>query len=228
MSTNVLVTFCLTLTLGITIFYGQLREHFSPVHHLRAEVAHLNQRIREERFQNLLTSYQFADFKTEVATLLPGAIKEKGEGEKSFSQRMLASVVQSHSSDQAGFQRAQIEFEDGSRLFREKKYEEATRVFEDLIQHHPYSTDLPKAMFLIVESSFQTHQYDQLIQYANKMLDVYPDNELTGYALLRLGRIFEFQDRHQEAMDIYKTVIKTFPSRELASLADNALRAEQL
>src|SRR6185312_11489920 len=123
MSTNVLVTYTLTLTLALTVFYGRLREHFSPVHSLQAKIERLNGHIREERFLRLLASYQFADFKTEVATILPQAIHKKGAGEKSFQMRMLASVVEHHSNDVIGFEAAHMMFQKGSDFFDQKKYD---------------------------------------------------------------------------------------------------------
>jgi TolA-binding protein len=228
MNTNILVVFILTLTLGMSYLYTSLREFYSPTKDLRHQVAALDEKVKTERFKHLVDSYEFAEFRNYVATILPEAIKEKGDGEKSFQLRSLASVVQNQSNENLAVEQAQMAFDTAKKYFREQKFEDSNRLFALMIKSHPYSAHVPEAMFLMVEGYFQLHQYDQALTAANKMIEVYPDNELTGYAMVRLGKIYEYQDRHEEAMDIYKTVIKSFPQRSLASVAENALRSEQL
>lgn len=212
----------------MTLFYAELREHFNPLDAFKEKVSHLEKRVKEERFNHLLTSYEFQDFRAYVGTILPSAIKQKGEGERSYPLRTLASVVQKHTNENLALSKAKSVFEEGKGLFRQKKYDAAIASFLILIKKHPYSAFVPEAMFLLVESNFVVRRYDQCIEYANKMLDIYPESELTGYALLRLGKIFEFQERYEDAGEIYKTVIRSFPNRDLASLASGQLRAVEL
>ncbi len=228
MSSNVLVTFTLTMTLALTLFYSRLRQHFSPIHELHDQIEALQYRVRQQKFKTLLLSYEFADFKTEVATLLPSAIKKEGFGEKSYPQRMLASVVQDQSNDVLGFQTAQSLFNQASRQFNDKNYRAAISIFRSLINNHPYSYDVPKAMFLIVEGSFRLGKYSQAIAYANQMIDLFPANELTGYAMIRMAQIYQIKNRYKGAADIYRTVMKSFSNRELAQLAANGLRQEAM
>ncbi len=226
------VVYILAITYGMTLFYAKLREHFNPLDAFKEKVVHLEERVKEERVKHLITSYEFQEFRGYVATILPEAIKEKDgpvkDSEKSYPLRSLASVVQSQTNENLALARAKIVFEEAKSLFRQKKYEEATTSFEILLKKHPYSAHIPEAMFLLVESNYMLRRYDQCVDFANKMLDVYPESELTGYALIRLGKVYEFQDRHEDAIDIYKTVIKAFPNRELASIAGAQLRAVQL
>ncbi len=230
MNTNVFVVFTLSLTLAFSYFYTELREFYSPTKGLRAEVHALEHKVQEEKFKQLVLSYEFFDFRDYVATLLPKAIREKGgeETEKSYPLRSLASVVQKQTNEKLSVEKAKMIFESAKKLFRDQKFEDASKSLTALIKNHPYSAYLPEAMFLLVESHFQLRQYDRCIPWVNQMIEIYPENELTGYAMVRLGKIFEHQDRHEEAMDIYKTIIKSFPQRDLAGVADNALRAEQL
>ncbi len=228
MNTNVFVVYILSLSCTLTYFYAELREYFTPIKHYQEKVSRLEDKVKEERFKHLLTSYEFQDFRAHVGTLLPSAIKEKGEGEKSYPLRTLASVVQKHSSEKLMVARAKAVFETGKTLFRDKKYELAAAKFQELVKEHPYSAYVPESLFLLVEANFILRNYDVCIQAVNKMLDVFPESELTGYAMLRLGKIYELQDRHDEAIDIYKTVLISFPDRGLASLANSSLRAVEL
>lgn len=222
------VVYILAITYGMTLFYAELREYYNPLDAFKEKVAHLEKRVKEERFSHLITSYEFQDFRAHVGTLLPEAIKKKGEGELSYPLRTLASVVQKHTNESLMITRAKAVFEEGKKLFRQKKYDEAIVSFSILIKKHPYSAHIPEAMFLLIESNFIMRRYDQCVDYANKMLDIYPESELTGYALLRLGKVYEIQERYEDAIEIYKTVIKSFPSRNLASVAASQLRAVEL
>lgn len=228
MNTNVFVVYILTLACGATYFYARVKEHFNPLVSYQKKVEHLEKKVKDERFQHLLTSYEFHDFRAYVGTILPSAIEEKGPGEKSYPLRTLASVVQKQNNEKVALSRAKNIFEEGKTLFRGKQYESAINSFRVLLKNHPYSPHVPEALFLLVESYFVQRQYDSCITYANQMLDIYPENELTAYALMRLGKIYEFQDRHDDAIEIYKTVLKVFPQRGIASLASGALRAVEL
>ncbi len=232
MSTNMFVVYILAITYGMTLFYTKAREHFTPVDAYKEKIVHLEHKVKEERVKHMLTSYEFQDFRSHVGSILPEAIKKRDvdfkNSEKSFPLRTLASVTQRQPSNPLAFTRAKNIFEEGKRLFRDKKYEEAATSFTLLVKKHPYSAYIPEAMFLSIESNFILRRYDQCIEHANRMLDLYPDSELTGYALLRLGKIYEQQERHEEAIEIYKTVVKSFPFRDLASLATQQLRAIEL
>lgn len=228
MNTNIFVIFCLSVTLGFTYFYAQVREHFSPKDHYAAKIKKLEDVVERERLKHLLTSYEFADFRAHVGTLLPEAIKNKGPGEKSYPLRSLASVVQKSENANLNISRALNLYEESKKLFREKKYSLATQSLKLLIQKHPYSAYIPEAMFLVVESEFVLRNYDECVAYTNRMLDLFPEFELTGYALVRLGKVYEMQERHQEAIEVYQTVLKSFPQRDVANVAQGSLKAIQL
>ncbi len=228
MNTNMFVAYILFLTCALTHFYAEVREYFNPLDQYKEKVTHLEERVQKERFKHLLTSYEFQDFRTHVATLLPEAIQKSGPGEKSYPLRTLASVVQKRVNEGLAITRANEIFESGKKLFREKKYDEAAERFQTVLEKHPYSAHIAEALFLSTESYFVLRKFDECVRLANKMLDVFPDNELTGYALLRLGKVYEFQERHEDAIEIYKTVMKVFPDRNLASLATAQLRAVEL
>ena len=228
MNTNIFVAFCLMIACAMTYFYSELREHFSPADLYKEQIATLEKKVTTERLKHLITSYESADFRSYVATLLPEAIKQKDSQEKSYQLRGLASVVQKQNNENLTISRAQAVFDEGKKYFRENKYEEASRSFRFLVKNHPYSAHIPEALFLLVESTYVLREYSDTIAYTNQMLDVYPENELTGYALLRLGKIYELQYRLEEAMDVYKTILKSFPNKEVALLAKSNLREVQL
>jgi TolA-binding protein len=60
------------------------------------------------------------------------------------------------------------------------------------------------------------------------MVELFPQSELTGFALIRLGSIYQIQNRNEEAVDIYKTVMRSYPQRDVASQARASLRDLEL
>ena len=228
MNTNIFVVYILSMTCALSFFYAELREYYTPIEQYKEKATRLEGKVQEERVKHLLTSYEFQEFRAYVGTVLPKAIQEVGPGEKSYPLRTLASVVQKQSSETLAVARANAIFENGKNLFRNKKYESAVEKFNKVIADHPYSAYVPEALFLLVESQFVLRNYDQCIHAINKMIDLYPESELTGYAMLRLGKVYELQDRHDEAIDIYKTVLISFPDRGIASVANSNLRAVEL
>jgi TolA-binding protein len=212
----------------VSYFYAELREYFNPLDAYKERVAKLEESVKAEKFKHLLTSYEFHDFRAHVGTILPNAIKEKGPGEKAYPLRSLASVVQRRTNEVLVVARAKNIFEQGKTYFRQKNYELAAQQFQLVVKDHPYSAHVAEALFLLVESYYLTRQFENCVMAANKMIDVYPEFELTGYAMLRLGKVYEYQERHEEAIEIYKTVMKAFPSRDIASQANNSLRSVEL
>jgi TolA-binding protein len=60
------------------------------------------------------------------------------------------------------------------------------------------------------------------------MISLYPENDLTGFALIRLGKIYENQERLEDAIDVYKAVLKSYPKVTLQKQAQACLKAVQL
>lgn len=224
MKSSVYVAYCSMISFLLISFYGEVKEHLaSPEPYLR-QIDVLRADIKKEELKHFVTAFEFEDFRQYVGTLLPGVIKEKGPGEKSYPYRSLASVTQKSSSETLNIQKAKDVFENGRSEFRSNRYAQAIESFDKLITQHPYSAYLTEAMFLKLESHFQLRQFDGSIAIMEKMVDLFPSSELTGYAILRVGKIYELQDRYDEAVALYQTVLKSFPDRGLAAAAAKHLQ----
>lgn len=223
MKSNVYVVFCLSATLGLTSLYGEVKEYLSRPDEYIYQIERLTKANEAERLRHLVTLYEFEDFRQEVGTVLPDVIREKGPGEKSYPARNIASITQKGESDKLMFMKAATVFESGRALFRAGRYPEAAKKFAELIRDHAYSINVLEAMFLKLESHFQLRQYDEVVAMMEKMVDTFPESELTGYAMLRVGKIYEQQDRFDDAHRIYKTVLASFPDRGLAAEARSLL-----
>jgi TolA-binding protein len=70
--------------------------------------------------------------------------------------------------------------------------------------------------------------FEACIEVIDGMMDLYPDSDLTGFAILRLGKIYENQDRIEDAIEMYKAVLKNYTDKSLVQQAQANLKAVAL
>ena len=97
-----------------------------------------------------------------------------------------------------------------------------------MIDRYPESLHVAEAHFLLAEGQYRLKEYDSSVATIEKMVDLFPENELTGFALLRLGSVFEKQDRLEDASDIYQAVLGNFKQTDLVHQAQASLKAVKL
>ncbi len=225
MKTSGFLVFMLILLSGFIGLNGYVRSAFTPVDSLNKQIASLKEQAREAKFKQLLAQDSLRDFQAQVATVLPSAIEGKSI-EEAYPLRQLASVVSK--GDALNIERASSAFEKAKRQFRDKHFEDSEALLGDLIERHPESTHVIEAHFLLAESQYQMGENEKAVGTIETMISLFPESELTGFSLLRLGKIFEKQDRLEDAADIYKAVLKNFPQAEIARQAETSLKSVAL
>ena len=227
MKNTVFLTFSMMIVTLLILAHALFRETLSPVNRLEVKVEQLEKQKRESDFHAQLAQSRLADYQQDVATLLPSVLNSKtADDAKSYPLRQMASVVTEP--DGFAMERASGLMEKGKELFRDHDYEKSSRIFNQVINKYPDSAHLPEAFFLRAESQYMTKDFEAAIVSIEKMVDVFPDNELTGYALLRLGNIFEAQDRLEDASDIYRALIANFRQAEIQKQASLSLKSVAL
>ena len=219
------LVFILVLFSGFLSLNGYFHEQFTPTGSLDKQITQLKEKNRDAEFKQQLAQDRLADFQSQVAMILPGAIKGKST-EEGYPLRQLASVVSK--GDQLNIERASSAFEKAKSEFREKNFEDTTALLEDLIERHPESTHVIEAHFLLAESQYQMGENEKSVETIETMISLFPESELTGFSLLRLGKIFEKQDRLEDAADIYRSVLQNFKQPEINSQAQASLKAVAL
>lgn len=204
--------------------YHVVKNHYNGSGSYEKKMQVLEKEIEHQEFVRTLILGQFSVFRQQVASIVPDMIKEKD----SLVLRNLASVVQKPDRSKLSLGEMKAHFDDANELFKKAKYFEASRKFQTYLQEYPFSADLPRAYFLLAESQFQLRYFNDCIETIQSMVELYPDNELTGYALLRMGSILEFQDRPEEALEVYKTVLTAFGESNLAVEAKRAIASVNL
>lgn len=166
--------------------------------------------LAQSEKNNLLLSYQMKDFEQSVALALPAA------KDQNYAQSQLASILRVPAShppmDLSG-----AKFESGKIEFKNKKYLEAIKDFQEIIDHYPASEHKAEAFFMISESLFLSKNYSECLNTINKMLELFPAHDLTGFALLRLAAINEMNGRSEVAKEVYKTIKTNFNHSYLLS-----------
>lgn len=222
------LSFILLLTLGWTTVYTSTRETFSGVSESQMALNRVKGALARERAERDIERDHFLEFRQSVATLMPTAVRKLGEGEDGYPIRNLAAVVSRGKSEELRKTLARSLFETGKAHFRDKRYAEANRAFRQVADRFGYTNYAPESLFLLSESYFLQENFEGCVATIRRMVEIFPQHELTGFAMVRLGRVFEVQKRSEEAVDIYKTVLRTFPQRDVASQARASLRGIEL
>ncbi len=203
------IVFCLVLTLGLLQSYSAFRDYFSDSHDLQKELAVY--KLENER-QNLRVSIlekQMLDFKIEVAKTLPV---------ENFESKRISQVVRLPASER-NIDLSSVQMQKGREQFNQKNYLAAIVQFKKLIQEFPTSPNVVEAQFLLAESYFLAQQYPQALDEIDKMMTQFPEDDLTGFIMIRMGQISLMRGRSDEALEIFKVIQWQFK--------DNSLLQEQ-
>lgn len=222
MGLNALCVISLMIAVGMSSLYFSVKNHYSGIDLYKQKIVQLEKEVEKKDFKNSLLTSDFLSFRQQVAMMIPGEIQNQ-KSPMEYSLRNLASVIGSSETNvsyiaemRALLQRAKADFKTG-------KYFDSNKAFAEFIQKFPYSSDLVEAHYLLAEGQFQLRYFNDCVQTIENMVDLFPENELTGYALLRLGRVYEIQGRPEEAVEMYKTILSLFPNASLGREARKAM-----
>ncbi|MBT4762102.1 MAG: hypothetical protein HOO06_10425 [Bdellovibrionaceae bacterium] len=228
MKSQVFIVFCLTIAVGTFQAFKVFETHFSGLNELKREKSILQAHIEHKELQYELASYKLLEMQNDVALAMNLIPKKDIKSDQKYPLRRLASVTQTSLSPGYLMQLAKRHFLKGKKLFRAKRYDEANIEFTKVIKEYSYSVHVTESYFLLIEGLYQSHRYEELIGHVDKMVSLYPESELTGYSMLRLGKIFEYQDRQEEASGLYKTIMQSFKEHDVVRQARISLRAIQI
>ena len=228
MKNIIFIPFCLMLVLTYVSIYHITNYKLSDLDYYKQKYkleSHINQ---SQKLQIELSEYKLYEFQQQVAEVLPPFIKRSKNVEESYPLRNLASIVQKPNWNKISSYKSKSIFNKAKKYFQSGQYNLAIRFFKVLINEYSYSVYSLEAYFLMSESYFQLRNLEESITAIDTMVTLFPGSELTGFAMLRLGKIFEIQNRSEEASGIYKTVLQSFSERDLVNQAKTALRSMAL
>ncbi len=226
MKSSNLAVFSLFLLMGFFNLYVFIQTQSNSVPELKVQNEKLRWQLKNQELKTMLAHFELEDYRQNLALLLPSEIRDNPRA--NYQLRNLASVVKQPLANSLEIERASSLLVKAKKSFGEKEYFESNKLLQNLIDDYPNSMHSVEAYFLLIEGQYQIQDFDNCISSIDDMLTLYPANELTGYAMLRLAKIFESQDRIEDAIEIYKALMKDFKSPKLLEQARLNLKGVEL
>ena len=109
--------------------------------------------------------------------------------------------------------------------FKDKRFEEAIKLYQEYLTFWPEAKDAPKAQFQNAESLFQLNRFKEAIPSFRKTADLYPTSDYASLAILRIGDSYYRIGDNKNAIKAYEEVIKKTPETKEAEEANSSLSA---
>lgn len=224
--TLVFTSFCLALTALIVFGFSQLSGVLNKDYDQILEVKLLKKEVESKKLEVALLQNQIEDLKNSfvASTAAPRTLTADANA---FTKLRLESVQQAIRTP-ASIQPLDLSmqlFARGKDSFLSKNFAESSEIFESLVQRYPLSTLQVEAYFFLAESYFLKRDFRSALRTIDHMMTNYPENDLTGYIMLRMGQISEAQQKADEALQIYKTVQLNFKDLRLLQQAKSLAEA---
>ena len=196
--------------------------YFNSGWELKREAKILQEKLEDSEFRASLLQHQMKDLEQTVASEIS---KEKLNRSETFRDLGL-NLRAPASIEQLDF--SAVILERGKKYFSSGKYEVAGKEFEKLKNQFPASAFQIQARFFLAESLYLQRDFKKCTEVIDEMVLQYPDHELTGFILLRLGQISEHNNQIEEAQEIYRTVATHFSQKPLKDQALTLLKSLEI
>lgn len=199
--------------------YFAFQNYFSPQKDQLKQISQLKGELERQHLKVAELESQVVDFQQEVAAQLP-ALENLPGNPKNFQIRNLASVTQK---PLEAFEMSGPLSEKARAEFRKQDFVASSKTFKAITEKFPTSPQVVEAYFFWAESLFLSNKPQECLDVIEQMLVQYPQHELTGFILLRMGQIFQSRNRGDEAKEVYRSVAKSFSAN-----AELKKQAEQM
>jgi TolA-binding protein len=221
MRPQVFIFIIVTVLVGILQLYSAARDYFDDSEILGKQITKYQRALEEERLRAALVQHQADSLRQRVATLLPDRMQD---WKSNYEVRNIASIVRDSAKYDLQIDMASSLLRKGKELFQEKKYDEANKLFLKLTTRFPLSKHVVEAHFLLSEGHYLMGDYDLALDSISVLMTQYPESDLAGFSLVRLGNIFEYQERFEDAAETYRTILKTYKDPLLRKQAKTLLQ----
>lgn len=215
---------CLVMTFAGLLFLSEIRGKLNGLREYKARSQFWKDKVAREQLKKLIVKGQFADFKQDVALLIPDRIEKSKVEEEKKKLRSLASVIPHEGTHEItlGYSASEL-LAEGKDLVKKREFKKAITSLKRVIDKFPDSLHVIEAHYLIVESYAQQEKNFNVIEWVDKMVELFPENRLTGYALLKVGNLYEVEGRPEDAVRIYKTIVAVYNDQKLKDKAQVAV-----
>lgn len=182
--------------------YYQFSVYFDDSKEKDKDILTLKNKIEREQLNTAIIKNQFLDFQMTLSQKFPKMISTP---ELNHWKQTIRAPAQD-----SGFELSSEIMAKGKQLFLEKQYSQASVEFSKLIEQFPVSSSIVEAHFLQAESYYLEGKYDSALDVIDQMMSRFPENELTGYIMLRFAQILKATKHEIEAAEVYHTIIIHF------------------
>ena len=88
---------------------------------------------------------------------------------------------------------------------------------------------IPEVLFFQAESLFLLSDYVESLKVMDQLMMQFPQNELTGFIMLRMAQIMQARNQNEKAAEVYSLIMDRFKSsRDLKQQAEKLLASLEL
>jgi TolA-binding protein len=108
--------------------------------------------------------------------------------------------------------------------FNENDFKSVVKEAERLVAKYPTSPYVVESHFFMAEAYFKMQKFEKVADVVEIMGEHYPDHILTGFILLRLGQIYEMNNKVDEAQEVYRVIQKEFKQAEIQNQVSRLIK----
>ncbi len=210
MPSSVYASLLMTIFACFALWRGQ--QEFSYDKELQAKISLISKKLMQEKLKSELVLARLYNFKQEVALTM--------SDQKDFSNneglRDLASIIPHRVQDTKDITLASKSlFQAGKDAFVKGEYDNAIAKFLGTISQYPDSAAQLEASYYLVRSFYITGNKQEALSWSEKMLRLFPDSLWTAKAMIVTAHIYTDQNRKNDALDVYQTVLNSFKEHEI-------------
>lgn len=138
---------------------------------------------------------------------------------------VVPTACSSNKKDQAQVEKPVEELYNGAQAaLKDKRYAEATKLFEEVERQHPYSQWATKSQLMAAYSAYEGDNYDDAILALDRFIELHPGSEDIDYAYYlkalayyeQISDVRRDQAITQQSMDAFNTLVQRFPDSKYA------------
>lgn len=213
--------YCSLLLTGLIWTYSVFNQYFNQKPEIVYELSATKEALEKEKFEKSIITYRLKDFEKSVAEVLPS------ENGKTIQKKLAVNSWMSSLREPASLPKmdmSSVIYENVKSNFKMKKYDLSVDGAKKIIENYPTSPFVVEAYFFMAESYFNKNEIKKCTEVIDLMVAQFPDHDLTGFILLRLGQISEGNSQPDEAREIYSIVEKQFQNPVVKNQAQLLLR----
>jgi tol-pal system protein YbgF len=116
-------------------------------------------------------------------------------------------------------------YRDAYALYKNKSYDQAANLFEDLLKQYPQSQLAADATYWIGEARFGQGRFDEAVLQFDRVIKEFPGSKKELNALLKQGQAFEKMGDPKSAKIIYQQLVSQNPHTAQGRVAAGRLKA---